>query len=462
MEQKKLTLAELIGNFVCRTSYDELPENVRYYTKYLILDHLGCVLGAKELPSSKIVVDLIKYLGGTEQATVLGHGLKTSMQNAALANATMGHGLEMDDDHRVACMHPGVPVIPAALAVGENYNRDGKALIESVALGLEAMIRIGEAFLGVSYRQGFHPTGTCGVFGAAVAAGKMMGLNAEKLVNAIGIAGSQAAGLREARAQGTFGKRLQAGHPSMCGVLSALLAERGFTGPATIFEGDYGFLRAYSYKDTYDGSRISQGLGTKWEMLDTSIKVHACCRWTAPFIDCTLDIMRNQPINVEEIEEIFARSSSMAIQALTDPVERKVRPTTVVDAQFSLPYGVAAAAVRKKGFVEEFTEESIRDPNILSVIPKVKWEVDPEDEKNYPDCYSASVTIKTKRGKEYKSRVMFPKGDPENPVTREELEDKFRNLGGKYLSKKKTDDLFTRIWKLENLGSITEFTKLLY
>lgn len=460
-EKSQLTLAEELVSFIDGTSCDSLPDNVVYYTKFFILDHLGCVLGARELTSSKIIVDTVKELGGQEQATILGYGLKTLMPNAALANATMGHSLEMDDARRGSATHPGVPVIPAALAVGESCNRDGKTLIDSVALGLETMIRVGESFLGVSHNQGFHPTGTCGVFGAAVAAGKALGLDREKMLNAVGIAGSQAGGLREARAQGTMGKRLQAGHASMCGVLSGLLAHKGFTGPATIFEGNDGFLRAYSYQDRYDGNLIREGLGERWEMLDTSIKVHACCRFLGPLIDCTLDIMRNNSIDVKEIKEVFATSSTTIIRTLTEPVERKVQPRTIVDAQFSLPYGIAVAAVRNKALVDEFTDESIKDPEILAVIPKIRWAIDPVDDKNYPDHYSATVTITTNDGKSYKSRIEYPKGDPENPVSQKELEEKFRVLAGNALSKDKIDDLLSCIWDLENLKSIRDLTRLL-
>ena len=290
----------------------------------------------------------------------------------------------------------------------------------------------------------------------------MIGLDKNKMLNAMGIAGSQASGLREARAQGTMGKRLQAGHASMCGVLSALLAEKGFTGPATIFEGHDGFLRAYSYKDTYDGSRIIKELGNKWEMLDTSIKVHACCRWVGPIIDCTLDIIRNQPIDVYDIEEIFATSSTTAIKALTEPTDRKVRPKTVVDAQFSLPYGIAVAVIRKKAFVDEYSEQSIKDPEILALIPKVKWAVAAEDDKNYPDRYSATVTIKTRDGKKYKSRIEYPKGDPENPVYQDELEEKFKNLAAKALSENKIEALISQIWDLENLKSIRNLASSFY
>jgi 2-methylcitrate dehydratase PrpD len=358
-------------------------------------------------------------------------------------------------------MHPGVVVIPAALAVGESYNRNGKAFLVAVALGLEAMIRTGEAFQGVSYKQGFHPTGTCGVFGAAVAAARIIGLGVKEMVNAIGIAGSQAAGLREARAQGTWGKRLQAGHPSMCGILSALLAERGYTGPATIFEGHDGFLRAYSYKDTYDKTRVIAGIGNNWQLLSTSIKVHACCRWTGPIVDGALEIVRQHPLKANDIEAVMVSSSTMAIKALTEPKERKIRPRTIVDAQFSLPYGAAVAIVRKKAFIDEFTENSIKDQEILNLIPKIKWRADPADDKNYPQSYSASVMIKMKNGKEYQSRVEFPKGDPENPVTQEELEDKFQDLAGRTISRDKVAKIISQVWNLEKLQSTLDLTNLL-
>lgn len=461
-DKRQCNLAEGLVNFVDTTSYDFLPDEVVYYTKFFILDHFGCVLGARNLQSTRMIVDTVRELGGQERASVIGHSLKTMMPHAALANAVIGHSLEMDDDHRVACMHPGVPVIPAALAVSEGYNRDGRTLIASVALGLETMIRAGESFLGVSYNQGFHPTGTCGVFGAAVATGKALGLDKGKMLNAVGLAGSQSSGLREARAQGTMGKILQAGHASMCGVLSGLLAQKGFTGPATIFEGNDGFLRAFSYQDRYDANLIREGLGVRWDMLETSIKVHACCRFLGPLIDCTLDIMRNHSIDVRDIKDVLATSSTTIIRALVEPVERKVKPQTHVDAQFSLPYGIAVAVVRQRASVDEFSEASITDHTILSFIPKVRWAVDPMDDKNYPDHYSATVTITMNDGTEYKSRIEYPKGDPENPVSQEELEEKFRLLAGKTLDNAKINNLLDRVWDLENLQSIRDLTRYLY
>jgi 2-methylcitrate dehydratase PrpD len=455
------TLAEVFCDFAMEQKYDLLPDAVKYFSKFFVLDHIGCVLGGSRLTSSRIMLDVIKGIGGNKQATILGHNLKTSMPNAALVNATMGHGLEMDDDHRVACMHPGVPVIPAAMAVSEALGKDGKTFLRGVVLGLEAMIRIGEAFLGASYKQGFHPTGTCGVFGATVAATNIMGLNREKTINAIGIAGSQAAGLREARAQGTWGKRFQAGHPSMAGVLSALMARKGFTGPASIFEGGDGFLRAYSYQNQFNGNRIVDGLGKKWEMLDTSIKVHACCRFAAPIIDCTLEIVRKNEIAVDSIQEIMASSSTIIVDAITKPEERKIRPQTIVDAQFSLPYCVAVAVRRKKAFVEEFTEESIKDPKTLEIIPKIKWKIDPEDDRNYPKFYSATVSMKMKDGREFKAHLDYPKGDPENPVSKEELEDKFRSLAGKIIGKEKALKVISKISDLEKLKEMGNLTGLL-
>lgn len=225
--------------------------------------------------------------------------------------------------------------------------------------------------------------------------------------------------------------------------------------------GDDGFLRAYSFKNNYNGDRIIGEVGKKWEMLDTSIKVHACCRFAAPIIDCTLDIARKNDISADKIKEIKASSSTIIIEAITKPTDRKINPKTIVDAQFSLPYCVSVAVIRKKAFVEEFTEKSIKNRKILSLIPKVKWAIDPKDDENYPKYYSATVKIIMKNGKEYQSKVNYPKGDPENPVTKEELEQKFYELSYKIIGDKKVKEITKIVWDLENLRSLRNLTKLL-
>jgi 2-methylcitrate dehydratase PrpD len=394
----KPTISETIGGIGAKLKYEDIPVETTQNAKKFILDLFSCILGAKEIASSKMIADTVFELGGKQESTVLGYGFKTSPMMAALANGTMGHAFDMDDDHREGTQHPSVVVLPAVLAMAEKLGLDGKALLTAFIFGSEITIRAGEAFLGKSYFQGFHPTGTCGVFGSAAGVAKVLGLPKEKIALALGLAGSQAGGLLEWKAQGTWSKRLQAGHPSMCGVLSGLLAQKGYTSPSTVFEGEDGFIRAYSYKDQFDLKRLTDGLGKKWEMSDTSIKVHACCRFSAPLADCALDLYK-QGVKPENVKEILATGSKFTLKVLCDPPERKYNPQTVVDAQFSLPYAVACGIVKGRESIFEFTDESIKDPKVIELASKVKWELDPKAEQVYPKAYPATVIVKTKDGK---------------------------------------------------------------
>lgn len=457
----KPTLSQQLAKVGATLKYEDIPENVLNNSKKFILDVLSCILGAKEVTSSSIMYDTVCELGGEKDSTILGYGKKTSMMMAALCNGTMGHAFDMDDDHREGTQHPTVVVFPALLAVAEKYGIDGKTLLTSFVFGSEVTVRAGEAFLGESYYQGFHPTGTCGVFGSAAGVAKLLGLNEDQIALSLGIAGSQAAGLLEWKAQGTWVKRLQAGHPSMCGVLSGLLAKRGYTSPTTVFEGEDGFLRAYSYQDKYDPGRITDNLGKKWEMADTSIKVHACCRFSAPLADCGVDLHR-QGVRAENVEEILAKVGKFTIKVLCNPAERKYQPETIVDAQFSLPYAIAVGICTGRASVTEFTDEAIKSPQVLELCQKVKYELDPEAEAVYPKYYPCKVIVKTKDGREYIAKVDYPKGDPENPATYEEVIAKFRYLAGFTLGKNKIERVIDYVSNLEKLKNTNDLISSLY
>lgn len=456
-----MTISEQLAEKGEKLRLKDIPDETVENQKKYILDLLGCVLGAKKVDSSLAMVDTIKELGGSNDSTVFGHGMKTSMTNAALANATMGHAFDMDDDHRKGTLHSSVVILPALLSVGEKYELDGESLLTSFIYGSEISIRLGESFKGQTYYQGFHPTGTCGVFGAAAGVAKLLDLDKRQIMLSMGIAGSQAAGLLEWKAQGTWTKRLQAGHPAMCGVLSALLAKRNYIAPSTIFEGEDGFVRAYSYKDIYDLELITKDFGDKWEVDDNSIKVHACCRFSAPLADCGLDLY-NRGVKPEEVDEILAKVNKYTIKVLCTPSERKYKPQTEVDAQFSLPYAIAVTMCKGRASVLEFTEEAIKDKDVLELASKVKWELDPETEKVYPEYYPSTVIVRTKNGKEYVSYVDYPKGDPENPVSFEEVEEKFRFLASFTISEEKIEKVIEIVSSLEKLENVKELVSYLY
>jgi 2-methylcitrate dehydratase PrpD len=453
-------LAEVLAEFIAGEKFESLPPETVEKAKEFALDVIGCMIGSSRRPQINILTEVLQAEGGNSRSSVVAHGFKTSMMNAALLNGTSGHALDFDDDHREGTMHPSVAVFPAVLAVGENRAVTGKEFLLSYILGLEVMIRLGESFLGKSYYQGFHPTGTCGVFGAAASCAKVMGLDAVRTKYALGIAGSFASGTQECTGEGAWQKPLQAGHPAMGGVLAASLAEKRFIGAGTVFDGPNGLIRAFSFKDQFDYGRITETLGQKWEMKDTSIKMYACCRFCGPVFDCALDLYR-QGVRSNNVKRVVARVGDFSIKMLCNPVEQKLRPVTHVDAQFSLPWAVATAICKNKGSIDEFGTEALKDVQVLAMAEKVAWEFDPAAEAVYPRAYPATLITELNDGRILQAHVDYPKGDPENPATKTEIISKFHSLTGNYLDKEKREKIIHTVNRLDGLEDISELTDLI-
>jgi len=418
-----LTISQKLADFIIGLKYPKLPAQVGERAKMRLLDFLGVALAGSRISSSQIMVEVVKELGGREESTVLGEEKKVSCAHAALANGTMAHASDYDDDHRSSTMHPGAPVLSAALALAEREKSEGSRLLEAIVAGYEVACRVGEAFLGKQYLEGFHPTGTCGVFGSAAAAGKILNLSAQELVWALGIAGTQASGLEEWKTDGSWTKRMHPGRAAQSGIMAALLARKGYTGPASVFEGKYGFLNAFSFERTYDASRVTKDLGKVFMGHETAFKPYPCCRFLHQVIDGVLDIVRRNKIKPSEIEEIRIKTFKVGVDTLMKPEERRYRPMTNVDAQFSIPFTAAAAVVRQQISLSEFTDDSIRDPQILEIASKVKGEEDPEYTKGYPERFPTSIEITLNDKRMFSSYVDLPSGDP---LKKEYIEDPMR------------------------------------
>jgi 2-methylcitrate dehydratase PrpD len=446
-------LADILAEFLVQEKCDDLPRETVEKVKEYVLDVVGCTVGASREPQVKTLLEVVKGEGGIPHSSVFASGLKASVMNAAMINGVMGHTFDFDDDHREGTMHPSVAVFPAVFALGEKLNVKGKDFLRSFILGLEVMIRLGEALLGKSYYQGFHPTGTCGVFGAAAGCSTLLDLDVKRTKYALGIAGSFSAGTQECTGDGAWQKPLQAGHPAMGGVLAAFLAEKGYIGSGTVLDGPSGLIKALSFKDQYDYGRITETLGKKWEMMDTSIKVHACCRFSGPAADCALDLYR-QGVRAKDVKRILAKVGDFTIKMLCNPIERKLRPRTHVDAQFSLPWAIAVAICRNKTGIEEFRTEALKDPEILDLAKKVKWELDPDAERFYPKAYPATVIAELNDGRVLQAHVDYPKGDPENPASDEEIIAKFNSLTEPYMERGKREKIVEAVMRLEKINLI--------
>ena len=456
------TIAEKLAKFVVGLEYSKIPTLISERAKTRVLDFLGVALAGSQIASSKIMIEVSKELGGKEESTIIGEKQRVSCVNAALANGTMAHASDYDDDHRSATMHPGSAVVPVVLALGEREKCRGPVLIEAVIAGYEVICRVGDAFLGTQYHEGFHPTGTCGVFGAAAAAAKILHLTPQQTVWAFGVAGTQASGIEEWKTDGSWIKRMHPGKAAHSGILAALLAQRGYTGPATVFEGKYGFLNAYSYERTYDTEKITGGLGDVFVGHDTAFKPYPCCRFLHQVIDGVLDLVKSNRLKAEDIEKVKVGTFKVGIDTLMKPEERRYRPKTIVDAQFSIPFTVAAAVVRRRITLSEFTESSIRDPEILNVAAKVIGEENPEFTKGYPARFPTSIEIRTKDGKALSRFVDLPSGDPAkqeyaaNPVKfNEEMEGKFRELISSLpLFSERGEEIISQMKRLEHAETL--------
>ena len=456
-----MKISERIADVVVGTRFEDLPANAVNKAKELALDSLGSMIGSRDINSSKIATEVALELGGPAESTVVGRGKKVAAPNAAFANAIQAYAFDFLDDHNESNSHPSAATIPASLALGEKLHRSGKEIIEAIALGNEVVCRLGASFLGKTYYQGFHPTSTCGMFGATISAAKLLKLNREQTVWSMGIAGSMTAGLMAWKAGGSITKRLQAGHPAMCGIIAAVMAQKGYDGPDTIFEGEDGFLNAYSYQREYDANIITDNLGEKWDFVTSSIKVYPCCRYSGGHLDACLEIVSKYHPEPEKIKKIFIRSSKYTLILLTEPLERKINPKSMVDLQFSMPFQAAIAFVRGKVGVDEFTLENARDPIVKDLIRKTEWVEDAEFEQRYPEHYSSAVAVTMEDGTEYTSVIDDPKGDWRNPVTHKDIENKFTGLVKKIIvDKGRIEEIINYVNNLERQTSISDLFSL--
>jgi 2-methylcitrate dehydratase PrpD len=419
-------LAEVLAT----TSYEALPPNVIADTERAVLDWLGSALaGAVEHPA-RLAQTVVAGLGTSDDATVFAAG-RSSAAGAALANGVASHILELDDVHRGSTLHPGAPVIPAALAVAEREHADGHAFVRAVALGYEAALRVGEAVNPSHYRF-WHPTGTAATFGAAAAAGSLIGLDATQMLHALGSAGTQAAGLWEFNADGAMSKHLHPGKAAFNGVLSADLARAGFTGATRILEGERGFFRATS--SGYDPTRISDGLGERWKISENCLKIHACCGHTHTAIDLALAFRAHQRwLGAEAADQV----ADVCIETYGPGFEivKEMNPRSPYQAKFSIAYGVAAALLEGSVGLAQFTPErfdgdGVRTEAIAALLRRTRVAVRDDLTEQYPAAWPARLTLILRNGDNMTGEADFPRGNPEAPVSAHELQAKFRRLVG--------------------------------
>lgn len=421
------TVAEQLSAFCAGVQFQQLPQPVIERTKDLLLDHLGVCYRGMQTESSQATLRAVRALAGTGRATVAGQAVGAPAAWAALVNGTAAHALEMDDVSSSSSLHPGVAVFPAVLALAEELGATPKDAIVAAVVGYEVVMRVGSALNPASaYQRGFHPTGVAGALGAAMASAAMLRLDERERTNALGIAGTMAAGSLEYLSGGAWTKRLNAGWAAHCGVVAARLAAEGFIGPSSAIEGPLGLLRGHS-----DEPRVQQatlGLGDTYQVLNVSVKPYACCRYNHGLIDCILRLAREHHFRTDDIAEIYLGVLSGGRLLVADPIERKRAPDNVVDAQFSAPFAAAIALVHGKAGFNDYTQANVDDPEVRSIMAKVHCYTDPELDAAYPDRWPAAAAIRLNDGRWVETRQPYPLGEPENPLDRAALAEKFRQM----------------------------------
>ncbi len=455
--------ANALAHNVANIKFEDIPADVVNVAKMSVLDTLGNAIAAATLDHGcRGVVEFVKEGGGKPESTIIGFGGKVPSWMAAFANCTMAHSLDYDDSNEKAMTHGGATHVPATLAVAERLGKvDGKAFITAVILGMDMAFRISLATPKLP--RNWHPTSLYGVFGTAASAGKLLGLNADQIQNALGIAYSQASGNRQAVDDAALTKRLEVGFASMAGILSALLAQKGITGATNSLEGEFGLYKVY-HQGKYDPAVITADLGKKFEVSNLMFKPYPSPRGTHAAIDATLEIVGEHNLQPGDIESITVLKSETAAKVLAEPVDRKRRPTNVVDAQFSLPYAVATAVVKRGVGLRDYGPEAIVNPAVLEVAQKVTVKVYPEFNTVKNTFVPGITEIKTKDGKVYSKRVDVPYGSPKNPMPRERLISKFTDCASyavKPLNKKDLKNLTDMVLDLEHVSDMGDIVRLL-
>ena len=444
MGQTETTLAQFVVDFPTQ----DIPSDVMHLAKRCLMNYSGVALFATLDPAIDILLDLLRAEGCSLAATVIGSGFKTSAQNAALANGFLGHLEDYDDTHTTV-IHPSAPILPVALALSEQRTVSGKDLLGAFAVGVEVACRIGLVIVA-HFRDGaahWHITNTCGVLGAAAAAGRLLRLTQEQMIYAFAIAGTQACGVREVF--GSMCKPFHAGKAAQNGVVAALLAQRGFTGTDGIFEGARGLVGVMA--KGHDINEATKDLGARWELRQNGLKPYACGQANHGFIDAALALRKQPGVTPQTIKHIQG-----SVEQFAPALVRRRHPRSGLESKFCYYHSVAAALIDGQALPTQFTDERATDPAIESLRNRIDFDEDPSLPRR-----AVRVTLELNDGRTYTERVDHPTGTPGNPMSDTMVQEKFNGLASKVLGAEKAEKAQRALWGVDKLSDVSELMPLL-
>ena len=446
MQTKPLGLTRILARFIVDTDQSEISPDIIEHAKIALMDWIAVTHGGKDDPLVKKIIKYSDIMGGNEQATILGYGVKKTVSQAALINGAASHALDFDDTLEIFIGHPSVTLFPSLLALAEWKGLSGLELLTAYLIGLKTGAVIASCGGYNHYMSGWHGTSTYGHFASAAGCARLLGLNEQQAVYALGIAGTQAAGLR--KVFGTMCKPFHAGKSSKDGLLAAMLADEGFTSAEDILEGEKGFIDVFNGKMN---NNATDTLGKTWEVENLAQKYHASCHATHSPIEGVYSIMADQGLNIQDIKSIKVKASTLALDAAG-----KIEPKSGLDGKFCIPYCVANALLRGDTGANAFTDEKVNDPLVREYMRKISVHV----QQDYK-MVESKVEIELNSGEIYTKVVDILKDIPELGIKQSKIENKFVDLCSPGMGADKTSALINIINSLETIDNIQTLTKRL-
>jgi len=414
------SVSEQLAEHVGAIKPETIPAAVRSRAEELLIDIVGLCIAAR---NTEYMRDLIASVDKGGECSALGHQGSFSGEDAAMINGTAAHGEDFDDTFEGGPVHSSAVIVPAVLAACERFDRDGRAALLGIATGVETLCRLSLVIPKAIHKAGFHPTSVLGAMAATLAVSAALGLNRKQTVDALGNAGSMAGGIIEYLAEGAWTKRLHAGWAARVGIHAARIGEHGFLGPRTVFEGTHGFFQGFARNVNGDYAEVTKDFGKHWHMLNLTFKPYATGTMNQPYIDCALRLAK-KGFAAEDVKEVLCETAEGYVHRLWDPLESKHRPANDYAAKFSAPFNIAVAFVTGDAGLEAFSEKTVRDPRILGLASKVNYVVDPDNP--YPKAFTGHVKMTLKDGRVFEERQPHIRGGVKEPLTREDIERKFR------------------------------------
>ncbi|MEO7742063.1 MAG: MmgE/PrpD family protein [Usitatibacter sp.] len=419
--------APALARFVSALRFQDLPPAVVDAARRHLLDTFGVAIGGRAHANAQNALrGLASADGAAGKVAVWGAGQRLSAGYAALANGIAAHVLDFDDTHTDSIVHGSAIIAPVVMALGEERGTNGEDLIAAFVAGWEVAARVGLASHGTFHKRGFHTTSIAGVFGAAAAAARMLRLAPEETAHALALAGSQAAGINEYLSNSSSAKSLHLGWSAHAGILAAILAQSGMTGPTSVFEGRDGVLRAYGLPEECDAEQLDADLGSRWETTRISIKPYPCCHFAHAFVDCVGNLLAKGVV-AAEIVSLHCVVPEIELALICEPFEQKLKPATPYAAKFSLPYLLAARIADGRIDHASFEPANIGRQELLALAARVTYRVAGPDETPFPRTFPGWVEARLADGRTVVERLAVNRGHPDNPLSLEEVAAKFRD-----------------------------------